>query len=29
MAELKRKSHEGYDDIAALATAVHQMRKKT
>jgi acetyl-CoA carboxylase biotin carboxylase subunit len=28
MAELKRKSHEGYDDIAALATAVHQMRKK-
>jgi acetyl-CoA carboxylase biotin carboxylase subunit len=29
MAELKRKSHEGYDDIAALATAVHQLQKKS
>ncbi|HSA59008.1 MAG TPA: acetyl-CoA carboxylase biotin carboxylase subunit [bacterium] len=28
MAELKRKSHEGYADIAALAAVVHQMRKK-
>ncbi|HEX5037019.1 MAG TPA: acetyl-CoA carboxylase biotin carboxylase subunit [bacterium] len=29
MAELKRKSHEGYEDIAALATALHQLRKKS
>lgn len=29
MAELKRKSHEGFDDIAALAAAIHQLRKKS
>lgn len=28
MTELKRKSHEGYADIAALAAVVHQLRTK-
>ena len=29
MVELKKKSHEGFEDIAALAAVIHQLRKKS